>query len=206
MYFRAKGTIAKWTQAQHNRYGVIVRVAPNELSFIDPNAWKDIYSHRITFAKDPRFLGRDFFVKPGEPTGITRASESTHSTQRRLLSHAFSDKALKEQEPILKFYIDLLCEKLSDIAESSHGSEGPIVNLVEWFNFTTFDIMADLTFGEPLHMLDRSEYTQWVRATFATFKLATFHQVSELKVPAQYIRTRLHIHKYNHSLFKPMWQ
>src|ERR1700761_9366915 len=103
MYSRFTGKIVKWTQAQHNRYGPVVRVAPNELSFIDPNAWKDIYGYRTAnFAKDARFLGPDFFVKPGDPTGIIRASESTHSTQRRLVSHAFSEKALKEQEPLLK--------------------------------------------------------------------------------------------------------
>jgi hypothetical protein len=71
-----------------------------------------------------------------------------------------------------------MSSKLRDIADSSNEPGGPIVNLVEWFNFTTFDIMSDLTFGEPPHLLDRSAYTQWVSSLFGTFKLVMFLQVS----------------------------
>jgi cytochrome P450 len=184
MYHRAKGKSVEWTHAQHTHYGSIVRLAPNELSFISPVAWDDIYGHRtasktnkINFAKDARFMGPDFFVKPGNPKGIMRADDFAHSVQRRLVSSAFSDKALKDQEPLLRIYVDLLVSKFRAIAEES---EQRAVDLVQWYNFTTFDIMADLTFGEPLHMLDRGEYTQWVRALFGTFKLVTFNQVSIL--------------------------
>jgi cytochrome P450 len=37
-------------------------------------------------------------------------------------------------------------------------------------DFTTFDVMGDLTFGEPLHMLDNAEYVPWVRFIFASIK------------------------------------
>ena len=30
----------------HDEYGKVVRVAPNELSFIDAAAWRDIYIHK----------------------------------------------------------------------------------------------------------------------------------------------------------------
>jgi hypothetical protein len=33
-------------KAFHNRYGDVVRIAPDELSFTDVRAWKDIYSNR----------------------------------------------------------------------------------------------------------------------------------------------------------------
>jgi cytochrome P450 len=183
MFHRIKGEITTYTKAQHDRYGSIVRVAPNELSFIDPNAWKDIYGHRTAAnkgncPKDFAAIGQDFYTKPGEPSGIIRADDAAHAIQRRLVSHAFSDKALKEQEPLLKLYVDLLSSKLHDIVESSQEPGGPTVNLEEWYNFTTFDIMADLTFGEPLHLLERSDYTQWVRVLFNTFKLVTFLSVS----------------------------
>lgn len=38
---------------------------------------------------------------------------------------------------------------------------------------TTFDVMGDLTFAEPLYMLDDSEYTPWVKTIFAGIKYAT---------------------------------
>lgn len=34
---------------------------------------------------------------------------------------------------------------------------GKAVDMVAYYNYTTFDIMGDLTFAEPLHMLEGSE-------------------------------------------------
>lgn len=41
------------------------------------------------------------------------------------------------------------------------------------YNFTTFDVMGDLTFGEPLHMLSNAEYDPWVRIIFASIRAAS---------------------------------
>lgn len=121
LYARVTGNIVKWTHAQHQRYGEVVRVSPNELSFIDPGAWKDIYGHRTAgkpnFQKDMKLYGPDLFAGEEGAAGIVRADDSAHGRQRRLVSHAFSDKALKEQEPLFKQYVDLLVQKVSAIAE-----------------------------------------------------------------------------------------
>jgi hypothetical protein len=82
MYHRVTGNIVKWTHAQHLRYGATVRVAPNELSFIDPLAWKEMYGFgKGDFPKDLRLLGPDFFVKPGDPlVSCARAHLSTQAS------------------------------------------------------------------------------------------------------------------------------
>ncbi|EKG09420.1 Cytochrome P450, partial [Macrophomina phaseolina MS6] len=41
------------------------------------------------------------------------------------------------------------------------------------YNFTTFDVMGDLTFGEALGLLEASEYSPWVKAIFSTVKSTT---------------------------------
>lgn len=46
--------------------------------------------------------------------------------------------------------------------------------MVSYLNFTTFDIMGDLTFGEPLGLLEKSEYIPWVTTIFAALKAGTF--------------------------------
>lgn len=176
LYYRSTGKAISWNHQLHQKYGPIVRVAPNELSFIQPEGWRDIYGHRIggkpSFAKDIAFYGRDYFATAGESGGVVRADDSSHARQRRLLSAAFSDKSLKEQEPLLKQYVDTLVSKLSEMSKDVDNK----VNVVDWYNFTTFDIMADLTFGEPLHQLDNSSYSTWVRAIFSTFKFVTLQQ------------------------------
>lgn len=52
----AKGNLTQRTKVLHDRYGHVVRIAPNELSFIDGQAWQDVYAHhqeRSNFAKNP---------------------------------------------------------------------------------------------------------------------------------------------------------
>lgn len=42
--------------------------------------------------------------------------------------------------------------------------------MVKLYQFTTFDIMADLTFGQPLGLLENSRYSPWVQAVFNSIK------------------------------------
>ncbi|OAG11400.1 cytochrome P450 [Paraphaeosphaeria sporulosa] len=143
-----------------------LRFAPNELSVIDSAVWKDVYGHRTTnlFTKEKAFYGPDFY---GNPPGLIRSDNASHARQRKLVSHAFSDKALREQEQILKGYANLLVEQLTKA--SQHGE----MDLVRFYNYTTFDIMADLTFGEPLGLLQNSKYIPWVAALFGSVRLMT---------------------------------
>ena len=61
---------------------------------------------------------------------ILVADRETHVRQRRLLSHAFSEKALREQESILMMYTNKFLDQLS-----SRSTSGPI-NMAAWFTFT----------------------------------------------------------------------
>lgn len=86
---------------------------------------------------------------------------------RKLLSHAFSDFALREQEPLITQYFDLLIEKLK---QQIDGPRKGKVDMVAWYNFTTFDIIGDLAFGEPFGTLERGEYHFWVANIFRSLK------------------------------------
>lgn len=137
------------------------------MSIIDPAVWKDVYGHRTTssFQKLKTFYGPDPY---GDPPGLIRAENVSHGQQRRLVAHAFSDKALREQEAILKGYAKLLVEQVTK-ASKEQGE----VDLVRFYNYTTFDIMADLTFGEPLGLLKEANYVPWVKAFFGNVKALT---------------------------------
>ncbi|KAF2664704.1 isotrichodermin C-15 hydroxylase [Microthyrium microscopicum] len=176
-WHKIRGSSVYWVHAQHERYGPKVRVAPNEISYINAEAWKEIYGYRkVMFQKYSPFYGKDFFAKGSETGGLLRADDLSHARQRRLCSAAFSDKSLREQEPLLRQYVDLLVRKLSGLAKSSDKGT-TIVNLVRWLNFTTFDIMADLTFAESLGLLENSDYTTWVTSLFALFRMLTINEV-----------------------------
>jgi hypothetical protein len=79
----------------HERYGDVVRIAPNELSYINSAAYKEIYNTRVGHSqmqKDPAF-----YASPVDVPSIFFANDADHSRTRSLLSHAFSGKELRDQ-------------------------------------------------------------------------------------------------------------
>ena len=97
--------------------------------------------------------------------GSTRAD---HSRYRRLLSHAFSDKGIREQSPIIRQYVDLLIERLHERA-----AKGP-QDMVDWYTWTTFDLIGDLAFGEPFNCLRDAATHPWIMAIFGNVKAIPF--------------------------------
>ena len=148
----------------------MVRLAPNELSFIDGQAWQDIYNHR---QGRPNFPKNPLWMVPGDNGihSILSANDADHTRYRRLLAHAFSEKALREQEYLPLAYIDLLIRRLRGIVSSTEN-DGAVVDIVQWLNFTTFDIVGDLALGESFHCLEESKYHGWVSILFTQFKTA----------------------------------
>lgn len=128
------GQIHNRHRALHERYGPVVRVAPNELSFIDPAAWNDIHAHTNNrkFRKDPAAYRKGPNVAVDH---ILIAGDSDHARYRRCLSHAFSDKALREQAELVEGHVDLLVKRLKE-------EPGKHRDLVKWYNFATFDIIG----------------------------------------------------------------
>ncbi|KAF2625088.1 cytochrome P450 monooxygenase-like protein [Macroventuria anomochaeta] len=163
------GKILPWIQHLHAQYGDVVRVTPTEVSFISgETAWPDIYGFRTGKYKDTGAYLKDKAWFPTPINGvwsIITSTEADHSRLRRNLSHAFSDKALRSQEPLIMSYVDLLIHKLSQ-----HAEKGMSVDIMRWYNYTTFDIIADLSFGEPLYCLRDSGYHMWVNMVFMGLK------------------------------------
>ncbi|KFY92053.1 hypothetical protein V500_04337 [Pseudogymnoascus sp. VKM F-4518 (FW-2643)] len=172
VYYHLTGQLPYKCHQLHTTYGDVVRIAPDELSFTNPNAWKDIYGHRQGHTPMPKDMA--FYNRP--PTGVDSlitANREDHSRYRRLVSHAFSDKALREQEPLIKGYVDLLIQRLHERATT-----GPL-EMVAWYNWTTFDLIGDLAFGESFGCLENCTYHPWISMLFASIKAGAF--LSSLK-------------------------
>ena len=69
---------------------------------------------------------------------------------RRLQSHMFSEKALKAQEPLITGYVDKLISRLHQQAKKPQTTT---VDLVKWYNYTTFDVSSIITFGSLFGIL-----------------------------------------------------
>ncbi|KAJ5711183.1 hypothetical protein N7488_005339 [Penicillium malachiteum] len=100
---------------------------------------------------------------------MINASEAHHSRQKRLLTHAFSERALRDHESLIMSYIDLFIQKIRTVADRRQSG-----NLEEWLNFLTFDIVGDLAFGEPFGCWKSSDYHPWVATIFQSIKTGAF--------------------------------
>ena len=166
IYRLINGRQVHWIQSLHEKYGGVVRIHPSELSFVEPEAWHDIYISRPPLLKPTR---RMLQSANNVPTFATTSNMGDHNRMRKILSHAFSDRALKEQEPLIQSYTDLLVGRLQDLVDAGKGSAK--VDIGEWYSFTTFDTIGDLGFGESFHSLETSEHHPWVKAIFPGVKI-----------------------------------
>ena len=126
--------------------GSIVRIAPNHLSFNDHAAQKIIYGFGTktipSMAKDPRFFTPEV---DHSMNIINECEKEEHSRMRRMLSFAFSMSNLVENEDVLIRRTD----ELLKVIGSTHNEDGKRgTNIIQKFNYVTFNIMGEMSFGD----------------------------------------------------------
>ncbi|KAI2733067.1 hypothetical protein CBS147332_82 [Penicillium roqueforti] len=140
----------------HQKYGDVVRIAPNELSFSTAQSFQDIYGH-ATSKDHNTFIKGTFYEHPQpEPGIVAERDPEKHRETRKLLSHGFSARALKTQESIIHDYTNLFVSQLK-----KHGTENAL-NMREWFNYLSFDIIGELAFAEPFGAVKSAKSHFWI--------------------------------------------
>ena len=159
----------------HKKYGPVLRVAPNHVTFAKAEAWSDIF----TIRPGHREFRRDLLwwaKAPGQPDSIVSVpTAQQHARMRKVLNPAFTERALKSQESVVQKYVGLLTERLREriMASEDHANgKSAVVDIVPWFNFTTFDVFGDLGYGEPFDCLQNSRYHPWIELIFNSVKAA----------------------------------
>ena len=175
-----KGETWQFTGRLHKQYGPIVRIAPDELATTSTGAWEDIYIAKPLAPKDP------FSQTPpmnGAESLFTAAGE-THHRIRKTFINAFSDRALKEQSPIIENYSNQLITRLRrEIGKSPNG----IIDIAKFYGYATLDVIADLTFGEPFYGLEGDNEHSWIVGFFLGAKfgsvrnsLSRYHPIDKI--------------------------
>lgn len=141
--------------------GPVVRFGPNSLSINSNTALKAIYGHKSNVKKSQFYS----VFPPTKDTANTHSSidKTMHSRKRRVLSHAFSDTAIKSMEKYILGNVRTFCTALGARPQSfaekqlPKGEWGPPQNMTDWCNYLTFDVMGDLCFGKAFEMLEHHE-------------------------------------------------
>ena len=183
VYSMINGDLPQRVRQFHDQYGGIVRVGPNELSFTDPISWKDIYLRNFIRPYEYRS------APPGKdaPNLIT-ASESDHSRFRKVMAPAFS--STPEQETVVNTYVDLMIHKLHDIIRDDTSGNSAVVDVLKWFNLTTFDIIGHLLWGCSFGCLEEERYHPWLQV-ISQFKAATIARAAKFYPPLEKVLTAI---------------
>ncbi|KAH7125636.1 cytochrome P450 [Dendryphion nanum] len=156
----------------HKKYGPVVRLAPNELSYTCSDAMKTIYGHHNPTTEGYSEFDKDRVEYQPNLKGIYNilgAHASDHGRFRRLFSHSFSEKGMREMQPRIQSYVELLLVGLKETAAKKEYAD-----MQEWFNWTTFDMIGDLAFGESFHCLETKKTDPWIAAIFGSVKIMPF--------------------------------
>ncbi|KAM4067574.1 cytochrome p450 [Hirsutella rhossiliensis] len=124
----------------HEKYGPVVRISPNDISFNSARSWHDIYGVRKgrsnCFTKSDFYDGGNFAAEAHSI--VSERDPAKHRQMRKFLARAFSESSLREQEALIGETIDHFVQRV--------GKEG-VADLTHWFNLLTFDIIGKLAFG-----------------------------------------------------------
>lgn len=181
MRVQISGTSPQTHKKIHDKYGPVVRISPNQLSFCSASSWKDIHGH---VGGRQQFLKSDAYTNEYHPSIVSARDPAQHGRMRKLLSHGFSQKALLEQEDIVIEYVDLLIKQINTYATDKPKGE----EMVKWYNWITFDIIGDLAFGDPFGSLKTAQPHFWVDSIFASIKYLPWVTVFKRVPIAKYIK------------------
>lgn len=186
----------------HDKYGSIIRIAPDEVSFVEASAWRDIMVPKPghgPFDKWTRYLNPGI---NGAYSILTAPTTESHARIKRQLNHGFSDKALLAQEAMFQGHVDLLIHRLRTAISNGEKS----FDMYKWYVWATSDIMGDLVFGESFGCLEDGKHHHWVSILIGQFTsvvnitcLRFFAVTSTLiswYIPTSIQKKRFEIHRY----------
>ncbi|CAG8950112.1 hypothetical protein HYFRA_00008347 [Hymenoscyphus fraxineus] len=159
-----EGWMVQDSKRLHEKYGPVVRVAPDEVSLAYAEAWGDVF--QATNGKPPFEKDRLWWQPPkgGTDDIVTAPNTAMHSRMRKVLHHSFTPRALVAQEPILQQYVQLLVQKLRE--QIPTGEDSTVLDIVPWLNYVTFDIIGDLSYGESFNCLESQKLHSWIKLIF----------------------------------------
>ncbi|KAF7519351.1 hypothetical protein G7054_g13124 [Neopestalotiopsis clavispora] len=132
--------------------GDVVRIAPNELVFISPQAAKDIYlaqeKHLELFVQ----VGYDA-VDTGDGGISGEPNPLRHYEIARRVAPAFSIRNFKAKEPIVHKHTDIFVQKMLEVGHRERGAE-----MQQWSDWLALDLSMDMTYSADMcQMVDMKD-------------------------------------------------
>lgn len=123
------------------QYGEFVRTGPNELTIFRPDAHTAIHGPQSKCKKAEWYD----LMYPSVSLQTTR-DKADHNRRRRIWDRAFSVKTINGYHPRVVAHLD---EFERELANKQHQA----IDVTDWFNFLSFDVMGDVSFGTEFNLV-----------------------------------------------------
>ncbi|GAB1319337.1 hypothetical protein MFIFM68171_09547 [Madurella fahalii] len=135
------GYRGRTVDALHRKYGPIVRLAPNEVSFSCKEAVKSIYGLGATVMKSAAYenFGRKGLFHMRDP--------QEHRERQRRVSHIFSANSLQQMEPLVQSVMDRTVAAISKRC-------GEEVDALHWCRMMALDVAGEVLMGKDFGAFD----------------------------------------------------
>ncbi|KAI0812689.1 cytochrome P450 [Irpex lacteus] len=164
VFFVLRGDAHMVIRRWHDRYGDVVRIGPNELSFKRADAVYPILGAR-KLKKGPFY---DIRVSDSGLQIDAIKDFDLHAIRRKPWTRALAPGALKDYEEIIMSKTGLLMEKLAERVRQD-------VDISAWMSYYGFDFMGQLAFAREFGMMKAGADTEglWHMMDTAVLALAT---------------------------------
>ncbi|KAK5553515.1 hypothetical protein LTR46_008490 [Exophiala xenobiotica] len=143
-YHGWRGDFHRLLTSLHERYGEVVRIGPDEVLTLSPDAVKKIYGAGSQFRKSEWYLPQQ-----GERKFDLFAERDiiVHRNHRRLVNNAYATSSLMELEP----YMD---SAIAYFMTTLHHVQGQRIDFGLWLQLFAFDVIGEVTFSQRFGLMD----------------------------------------------------
>lgn len=145
--------------ALHEKYGPVVRIAPNEVSLASPEAARTLLSAGKGFYKTNFYW---VFPPPENPDIFTEVREDVHAQKKKVANVPYSMAAMQQLSPFIDDSIEALMSKMDAMAENRDGSGTktgpggrPYMNLGNWLHWFAFDVLGEVAFSRSFGFVEQ---------------------------------------------------
>nr|WNS47920.1 CapE [Capnodium sp. TTI-000886] len=157
-----RGKQVPWYIKLHNKYGGVVRIAPDILTFTDERAWNDICGStkyaQYGMIKDPSLasmIGGDLT----NPDPAKPRRQQAHTVMRRAMLSALKGANVRKLEGMIDGHVQ---EYLAALESNSsiHGA----VDICDMSSFLMGNLFFDLFLGESLDLFKKDTFHPWIHS------------------------------------------
>ncbi|KAL2808886.1 cytochrome P450 [Aspergillus granulosus] len=151
------GKFIFWIEEQHRKYGPVVRIAPDELHFIDADLWETF------FTKAGRVDKYDWLSSRfGNDTSVlATAPDSIHRVRRSALNPLFSRQRILGLQDATRKKLNILIGRM----ENARAIQAP-VEIRRGFGAFSEDVIMQYSFGHDYDSLNKEGWTPILHDSF----------------------------------------